>query len=320
MRYLKSITLILCLVFLFAISVEAAQCQAITKKGTQCKRQAQQDSRYCWQHVKKVHPGSTPPPARSAQPRPVQPQPGRAPASSSLHKEHIVWGYPLPYKQLLERIGYTASHDPSWKIPHWVSYHVTAQYVNAPKLVERKFKPDPDLPVGQRAELSDYKNSGYDRGHLARQADMRGRNKQCELEACYLSNIAPQKPSYNRKIWLRLEDKVQDWAKRYGEVWVITGPVFVNGQVNKTIGGNKVAVPGYFYKIVVRQDGNMPKVLAFIIGQDAPLNSNTKLLTPFLVSVDKVEGLTCLDFLHELPDSIEDSLEAAVPTRLWSLN
>ena len=52
MRYLKSITLILCLVFLFAISVEAAQCQAITKKGTQCKRQAKAESRYCWQHQK----------------------------------------------------------------------------------------------------------------------------------------------------------------------------------------------------------------------------------------------------------------------------
>ena len=31
-------------------SVGDGQCQAITKKGTQCKRKAQAGSNYCWQH------------------------------------------------------------------------------------------------------------------------------------------------------------------------------------------------------------------------------------------------------------------------------
>lgn len=30
----------------------SGQCQAITKKGTQCKRKAQAGSKYCWQHNK----------------------------------------------------------------------------------------------------------------------------------------------------------------------------------------------------------------------------------------------------------------------------
>lgn len=31
-------------------SISTGRCQAITKKGTQCKRSAQPGSRYCWQH------------------------------------------------------------------------------------------------------------------------------------------------------------------------------------------------------------------------------------------------------------------------------
>lgn len=39
---------------LFAFSCAAAQCQAITKKGTQCKRQAANGSQCCWQHGEKA--------------------------------------------------------------------------------------------------------------------------------------------------------------------------------------------------------------------------------------------------------------------------
>ena len=33
-----------------AVSAGGGRCQAITKKGTQCKRRAKAGSRYCWQH------------------------------------------------------------------------------------------------------------------------------------------------------------------------------------------------------------------------------------------------------------------------------
>lgn len=244
---------------------------------------------------------------------------GETQAFSDNGKEHSAWGLPKPQKQLLIRIGYVVSHDPNWKIPHWVSYHLTKHYVKAEALVPGKpFKADPDLPPGQRAELADYKNSGYDRGHLARQADMRGRNKQCEFESCYLSNIAPQLPSLNQKIWLHLENKVQKWAEKFGGVWVITGPIFKDGKIRKTIGSNRVAVPAQFYKIVVRNVHGKPEVLAFIIDQNTPCNDETKRLTQFLTSVNRVEELTGLNFLRELPDDIEDAIEAAVPQEIWN--
>jgi hypothetical protein len=41
------------------VSALSQQCQAITKKGTQCKRNAQAGSIYCWQHTRMYGTGST---------------------------------------------------------------------------------------------------------------------------------------------------------------------------------------------------------------------------------------------------------------------
>lgn len=68
----------------------------------------------------------------------------------------------------------------------------------------------------------------------------------------------------------------------------------------------------------MRKATGKPEVLAFVIGQNVPLNSETKRLTQFLTSVDRVENLTGLDFLHELPDDIEDTIEAITPVEIWN--
>ena len=37
---------------LMAVAAFAAQCAAVTEDGVQCKRQAEENSKYCWQHLK----------------------------------------------------------------------------------------------------------------------------------------------------------------------------------------------------------------------------------------------------------------------------
>ncbi len=53
---------ILLFVLLASVSLNAysQRCQATTKKGTQCKRQAQEGSVYCWQHVRMYEESSQP--------------------------------------------------------------------------------------------------------------------------------------------------------------------------------------------------------------------------------------------------------------------
>lgn len=157
-----------------------------------------------------------------------------------------------------------------------------------------------------RADLSDYKNSGYDRGHFAA-SDNYKNNQRLNDETFFLSNISPQIHSFNAGIWKRLEQQIREWVFLYGKVYVITGPLYLeleNSYVTskslssiKFIGKNKVAVPSHFYKILVKDEKEI-SVLAFVIRHDE-FSSKVQLNT-FLTSVDKIEEYSEINFLPGL--------------------
>ncbi|MEE1182873.1 MAG: DNA/RNA non-specific endonuclease, partial [Paludibacteraceae bacterium] len=68
--------------------------------------------------------------------------------------------------------AYTVSYNSDWKLPNWVAYELTAQEVAGELPRTDHFYPDP-MVVGKQAENSDYRKSGYDRGHMAPAADMK---------------------------------------------------------------------------------------------------------------------------------------------------
>jgi endonuclease G len=239
-------------------------------------------------------------------------------AASAPAYEDAPWGLPVgsPSVRVLSRVAFTIGHDGVKRQPRWVAYHIKSEYVGLPALGKRKFVPDPELPEEESAKKSDYENSGYDRGHMAPFASVRRKDDpRPEDESCYFSNICPQKPSLNRQIWSLLEERVRDWAKKYGEVWVVTGPIF--GEDGKTLPSGRVAIPLSFYKIVARVDGEKIELLSFILSQDATSTAEDKKFTKFLVSVDEVEKATGLDFMSELPDEVENVLEAKKPAEIW---
>jgi hypothetical protein len=137
-------------------------------------------------------------------------------------------------------------------------------------------------------------------------------------ESFLLSNIAPQVGvGFNRDIWALLEDAVRDWTRNRGTLTVITGPVFAaeDGDVEyRVVGENEVAVPTAFFKIVV--DAERKEALAFEMPNE-PLFGRE--IEEFLVSIDRLEARTGLDFLNELPDADEEGLEAAVATETWDI-
>jgi endonuclease G, mitochondrial len=114
----------------------------------------------------------------------------------------------------------------------------------------------------KRAELSDYKGSGYDRGHMAPSADMKW-DQHAMIECFYLSNIVPQVgKGMNQGIWKDLEEKVRRWAIARGELFIFTGPVY-EGYPKETIGRNRIVAPSHLYKIVY--DPIMREVIAFFM-------------------------------------------------------
>ena len=249
-----------------------------------------------------------------------------SPALAALKvSEHLIYGYPGTTGTILYRKGYVLSHDNAKKVASWVSYHLTDTYLvqNVPR--SNDFRPDPDLPKGQRSETKDYKKSGYDLGHLAPAEDMR-RDAQTESETFLLSNMSPQVGlGFNRRIWKNLETKVRNWAKKRQNIYVITGPIYSHtkdfgvgiyaAKKYPTIGPNKVAVPSHFYKIVVAvpPKGVTIDAIAFIM-PNKDLGSTS--IQSYITTIDEVERETGLNFLRGLPDPIERKLEAD-KAELW---
>jgi endonuclease G len=127
-----------------------------------------------------------------------------------------------------------------------------------------------------------------------------------------MSNIIPQKHALNAGLWKQLEQRLAtSYPARFGEVWVIAGPVF--GPKPEKL-RRRVAVPDACYMITVDESDGRVRVTAFLFPQDTPEGAR---LDDFLVSIDELEHRTGLDFLHELPDPAEDTLEARRAERAW---
>jgi endonuclease G len=229
--------------------------------------------------------------------------------------EHLKYGPPGTCStcKTLYREGYVLCHDNANKIPRWVSYHLTAEYLKGTENRKNyKFLPDPDLAPGQRAENKDYSKSGYDKGHMCPAADQ-SRNATTMKECFYLSNMCPQWPQLNRHPWKQLEVKVRALTVKYGEVWVIVGPIFEKntstGQFKpeKTLGFDQVWVPWGFYKILVFNDkGGQLRALTFQYRNQNETND----ISAHEVTIDEVEQETGLDFLNILPDNIQKGIES----------
>ncbi len=209
--------------------------------------------------------------------------------------------------------GYTLSYCEEYEVPYWVAYSLTREEV-VTQTAERKdnFRSDELIPTGS-ATLSDYKKSGYDRGHMAPAADFRW-SEEAMSDTFYLSNMCPQVHAFNAGIWSDLESAVRSIAYTDGEVYVVTGPVLTDGPY-ETIGENNVAVPKYFYKVILDYTDPVIKAIGFIM----PNENSSEPLSYFALSVDEVEEITQIDFFPALPDDIEEVVEAEFDPSLWAL-
>jgi endonuclease G len=212
---------------------------------------------------------------------------------------------------LVHHTGFSLCYSEKYEQAVWVAYKLTKEEVGSSKAsrAEADFVEDPSINTNT-ASKDDYRSSGYDKGHLVPAADMKW-GKRAMRECFYLSNISPQLHEFNAGVWEALEKDAREWAVKFGEIYIVTGPVLREGL--PVIGANHVAVPEYFYKIVLYRDGTDAKALGFIMPNSVCSNH----VPSYAVSVDSVEALTGLNFFNALPSSIEQQVEAAVDTSWW---
>ena len=211
---------------------------------------------------------------------------------------------------IIEHLAYTLVYSEAHEQAKWVFYKLSKDKLKGPS-VDRsnKFKQDP-LIVTESASHSDYKGSGYDRGHLAPAADMAW-SKLVMDESFYYSNMSPQSPSFNRGIWKKLETQVRDWAVLYDSIYVVTGPILDSGLV--TIGSN-VSVPSYYYKTILKYSDDVPSAMSFLL----PNEGSRLPLQNFTLSVDSLEQISGIDFYTAIDDSLQKSFEESICLRCWN--
>lgn len=204
---------------------------------------------------------------------------------------------------------FTLSYSEAHEQAEWVAYELSKSDLSRNDFKRPYFIEDKKVKT-KSADWRNYKNSGYDRGHLVPAGDRRI-SVEAYNETFFTSNISPQDREFNAGIWNRLEQKVRYWADKYDGVYVVTGGVLTGNM--KTIGDENVSVPNEFYKIVVDvTDGNY-KAIAFII----PNRPSSQSFYEYVVSIDEIEAKTGIDFFPNLPDSIENNLEQMVDLKAW---
>ncbi|MDP4281465.1 MAG: DNA/RNA non-specific endonuclease [Bacteroidota bacterium] len=212
---------------------------------------------------------------------------------------------------ILHHTGYTLSYNKTYHVANWVAYELTAEETVPVVKRNNHFVPDPLLGEGS-ASNADYKDSGYDRGHLAPSADL-CYSKQTMLESFYLSNITPQEPAFNRGIWEHLEEQVRQWAVDDKDVYVVTGTILTPGL--PAIGRDRITVPRCFFKVILDYTEPDVKGIGFIIpnkGSDLPLQH-------YAVTIDSVEKVTGIDFFYQLPQPRQEMIESKVDIRKWRM-
>lgn len=267
--------------------------------------------------------------------------------SFAIAEEHEALKYGKPDTGYIIDYGtYIMSYDGRLKSARWVAEKLTKKSLE--KKVDRKdeFRPDRRIPSEFRSELSDYKGSGLDRGHLACSADHLG-SREINSATFFLTNMSPQVGvGFNRGYWRFLEQAIRKRALDPGieELFVFTGPLFMpvdappQGQANGTyaeslvseedddynetesdkpltvtyrlIGNDHVPVATHYFKAILevpKDKERSVKVYTFVLPNQA-IDKDTP-LSQFSRSVDFLEHWAGFDLWSELEDGAEQFKE-----------
>ena len=214
--------------------------------------------------------------------------------------------------QIIKHLGFTVSYNEQRRNPNWVAYELTAEEVKGRISRGDDFVRDP-MVIGRQADDTDYRKSGWDRGHLVPAGDMKWSHEAMQ-ESFYMSNISPQDNNLNRGVWKSIEEKVRDIAVKYGRVIVVAGPVFTTKKGLGSIGKNRVIIPNAFFKVLLVNNGSYEA-----IGFYCENVAERKALSSYVISVDQIEEIAGMDFFSALPDEVENIVESRTKLDVWGI-
>lgn len=240
--------------------------------------------------------------------------PETPPANITIIWNDLASGYPdAPAADtILSYTGFDLGYNEHFEQAAWVAYVLTREEIETGTSARTdNFRSDTSITTGS-ATPGDYRGSGFDRGHLAPAGDMKW-SRYAMSQSFLMSNMSPQLPAFNRGVWRRLETEVRKWAVEKDSLYVITGPLFAEG--DSLIGENGVGVPGYYFKVLVDLSPPDHDMIAFLL----PHGRSSEELLQFAIPVDSLEQLTGYDFFSNAPDQeVIVWLEKQLESNKWN--
>ncbi len=213
-------------------------------------------------------------------------------------------------EQILYRKGYVVSYNKELRIPNWVLWHLTAEHtVGCASRPGNAFHEDLEVPF-PRSTNNDYKGSGWSRGHMCPAGDNKW-DSDAMYESFLLSNVCPQNMNLNSGVWNQIEISCRTWAKKYGDIYIVSGPILFN-KVHETIGEGEVVVPEAFFKVVMCLNGE-PKGIGFIC-RNTDGNRRKDL---YVNSIRQVERITKIAFFPFLEKEIAEKVKSKADINEW---
>ena len=225
-------------------------------------------------------------------------------------------------EQLILHSGMALVYSEKHEQAKWVSHVIMPDIITGKGYRTNDFRPDPKIKSGTAIEKDyflkiekgngefEYDGFGYDRGHLAPSADFKWSSKALS-ESYYYSNMTPQLAEFNRGIWADLENAIRGYIYRnpQAKLYITTGGILDDDLpvIERSI--NKVAIPQYFYKVVV--DPKNKRGIGFLL----PHKSSESPLETFAYTIDHIEEVTGINFYIGLANDSE--IESTVDKSLW---
>ena len=215
---------------------------------------------------------------------------------------------------VIEHTGFSLSFNLDTNCPNWVAWDLTEEEAYSTQFKRSNdFRGDTKIPPLHRVEGYDYKQTGFDRGHMCPAGDMKWKAE--AMSECFLmSNICPQVPVLNQQWWEHLESACRRWASQEGCVYICCGPIFDKRRDARYIGDEvKIRVPDAFFKVVVSLQDKKEKGIGFFFKND----NSRQTMESAAKSIDQIEELTGYDFFSNLPDDIEIRIESQCKLSAW---
>lgn len=214
-------------------------------------------------------------------------------------------------EQILTRASYIVSYNKKTKCPNWVAWRLTREHANGDvSRMGNAFHEDQEVPA-PRALNADYKQSGYSRGHMCPAGDNKW-NREVMYETFLLSNVCPQNANLNSGLWNQIEISSRRWAEKYGDIYIICGPMYFKSKEMQYIGENNVAIPDAFFKVILCLNGD-PKCIGFICRN----TDGNKKKDMYVNMLEEVERLTGLHFFPQLDPETRKLVESEADINEW---